>query len=165
MRLSKRILQRLDADRVRRINEIYHNLENTGYDRLHEDIPQFEGRFWKDAAARYLDRNVPLVWLDYGTGTGFVPLAIAEHLKAPDTLICCDVSSEMLVVCEAKLKDKSLPCRCLFEKIEGTTIPAPSGSVDIISVNSVLHHMFDLAGFAAECERVLKPDGTADRGP
>ena len=89
MRLSKRILQRLDADRVRRINEIYHNLENTGYDRLHEDIPQFEGRFWKDAAARHVNRNAPVVWLDYGTGTGFVPLAIAEHLKArrhPDLL-------------------------------------------------------------------------------
>lgn len=159
MRLSKRILQRLDADRVRRINEIYHNLENAGYDRLHEDIPQFEGRFWKDAADRYIDRKAPVAWLDYGTGTGFVPLVIGEYLKAEDTLICCDVSSEMLALCEEKLDGRALPCRCAFEKIDGQTIPAPSGSVDIISVNSVLHHMFDLIGFAAECERVLKPRG------
>ncbi len=159
MRLSKRILQKLDADRVRRINEIYHNLENVGYDRLHEDIPQFEGRFWKDVAGRYVDQQGPVTWLDYGTGTGFVPLMVGEYLKAEDTLICCDVSSEMLALCEEKLNDRSVPFSRSFEKIDGTTIPAPSGSVDIISVNSVLHHMFDLDDFARECERVLKPEG------
>jgi ubiquinone/menaquinone biosynthesis C-methylase UbiE len=157
--LSNRILQRLDADRVRRINEIYHNLENAGYDRLHEDIPQFESRFWKGAAERYVDRSKPLTWLDYGAGTGFVPLAISDCLKTEDTLICCDVSREMLTVCEAKLRDRALPCRCLFEKIDGKAIPAQSESVDILSVNSVLHHLFDLPGFVAECRRVLKLGG------
>ena len=159
MRLSKRVLQNLDADRVRRINEIYHNLENTGYDAQHEDIPQFEAGFWKEAARKYLRRDGPVVWLDYGTGTGFVPLIVGEHMRAEDRLICCDVSGEMLKVCEAKLKSRSLPCQCSFEKIAEQTIPAEDGSVDIISVNSVLHHLFDLHGFAAECERVLKPSG------
>lgn len=159
MRLSKRILQSLDAGRVRRVNEIYHNLENAGYDRLHEDIPQFEGRFWEDAAARHRDKNRSITWLDYGTGTGFVPLAISGYFTAHDTLICCDISREMLSLCEAKLKERALACRRLFEKIDGTAIPAPSNSVDIVSVNSVLHHLFDLRGFADECRRVLKPGG------
>ncbi len=159
MKLSKSILQKLDADRVRRINEIYHNLENTRYDQLHEDINQFEASFWQDAARRYIHKDRPIVWLDYGTGTGFVPLAIGGHLRAQDTLICGDVSREMLKLCNAKLADASLPCRCLFEKIDGTMIPAQDGSVDIISVNSVLHHLFDLHAFAAECERVLRPLG------
>ncbi len=159
MRLSKRILHGLNADRVRRINEIYHNLENAGYDRLHEDIPQFEESFWREAAGKYIGRRMPITWLDYGAGTGFVAVSVAEHLRAGDTLICCDVSGEMLAVCKERLDGKSLPCRCLFEKIDGTTIPAPSCAVDIISVNSVLHHMYDLNSFAAECERVLKPGG------
>ena len=159
MRLSKRILQKLDADRVRRVNEIYHNLENAGYDQLHEDIPQFEESFWREAAGKYIDRSAPTTWLDYGAGTGFVAVSIAEHLRAGDTLMCCDVSGEMLAVCEARLEGKSLPCHCVFEKIDGKTIPAPSGAVDIISVNSVLHHVFDLNSFATECERVLKPGG------
>ncbi len=159
MRLSKRVLQNLDADRVRRINEIYHNLENTGYDAQHEDIPQFEAGFWKEAARKYLRRDSPVVWLDYGTGTGFVPLIVGEHMRAEDRLICCDVSGEMLKACEAKLRSRSLPCRRSFEKIDGQTIPAENSSVDVISVNSVLHHLFDLRGFAAECERVLKPSG------
>ncbi|HNY79976.1 MAG: class I SAM-dependent methyltransferase [Sedimentisphaerales bacterium] len=159
MRLSRRILQRLDADRVRRVNEIYHNLENASYDQLHEDIPQFEERFWREAAGKYIDRSTPITWLDYGAGTGFVAVSVAEHLRAGDTLICCDVSGEMLAVCKERLDGKSLPCRHLFEKIDGTAIPAPSSAVDIISVNSVLHHMYDLDGFAAECVRVLNPGG------
>lgn len=157
MRLSKRVLRNLDADRVRRINEIYHNLENTGYDAQHEDIPRFEASFWKEAARKYLRGAGPVVWLDYGTGTGFVPSIVGESMRAEDCFICCDVSSEMLKACEAKLR--GLPCRCSFEKIGGQTIPAANGSVDIISVNSVLHHLFDLHAFAAECERVLKPSG------
>ena len=159
MRLSKRVLQNLDADRVRRINEIYHNLENIGYDAQHEDIPQFEAAFWKEAARKYLRRAEPVVWLDYGTGTGFVPLTVGEYMRAEDRVICCDVSAEMLKACEAKLKSRSLPCGCSFAKIGGQTIPAENGSVDVISVNSVLHHLFDLGAFAAECRRVLKPTG------
>ncbi len=107
MKLSKRILQSLDAERVRRINEIYHNLENACYDGQHEDIPQFEQRFWEEAAGRYVAADKPIVWLDYGTGTGFVPAAVAERLKAEDTVICCDVSNEMLRLCAAKLKGAS----------------------------------------------------------
>lgn len=159
MRLSKRITQRLDAERVRRINEIYHNLENAAYDRQHEDISKFEESFWKDAARRYIPGDRPVVWLDYGAGTGFVPLAIGECLKAADTLISCDVSAEMLRVCAEKLSMASLPCECSLQKIEGATIPAERQSVDVLSVNSVLHHLFDLGSFAAECERVLKPAG------
>ena len=159
MRLSKRVLQNMDADRVRRINEIYHNLENTGYDAQHEDIPQFEAAFWKEAARKYLHRAGPIVWLDYGTGTGFVPSTVGEYMRAEDRFICCDVSGEMLKACEAKLKSRSLPCACSFAKIDGQTVPAQTGSVDVISVNSVLHHLFDLDAFAAECRRVLKPVG------
>lgn len=159
MRLSKRVLRNLDADRVRRINEIYHNLENTGYDAQHEDIPQFEAHFWRQAARKYLPGDGPVVWLDYGTGTGFVPSTVGESMRAEDRFICCDVSGEMLRACEAKLKSRSLPCRYTVEKIDGQIIPAADGSVDVISANSVLHHLFDLDAFAAECERVLKPAG------
>jgi ubiquinone/menaquinone biosynthesis C-methylase UbiE len=159
MRLSKRILRSLDARRVRRINELYHNLENAGYDERHEDISQFEASFWREVARKYRRPDQAVVWLDYGTGTGFVPLAARECWRAADRLICCDVSGAMLELCEAKLKDASLPCRCSFAKIDGPTIPAESGSVDVISVNSVLHHLYDLPAFAAECERVLKPAG------
>ncbi len=159
MKLSKRILRSLNAQRVRRINEMYHNLENTGYDEQHEDISQFEAGFWRAAARTYLSPERPVVWLDYGAGTGFVPLAVNGHWRAADRLICCDISAAMLQQCEAKLRSASLSCRCSFAKIDGPAIPVEDSSVDVLSVNSVLHHLFDLPGFATECTRVLKPAG------
>ncbi|UCG58423.1 MAG: class I SAM-dependent methyltransferase [Phycisphaerales bacterium] len=159
MRLSKRILQRLDANLVCRINEIYHNLENVRYDEQHEDISKFELRFWRDVAQKYSREGKPSIWLDYGAGTGFVSSVVGEHLQEDDLLVCCDVSSEMLKICEAKLRNRSPRCRLSFRKNDSTLIPADNDSVDVISVNSVLHHIFDLRDFAAECERVLKPSG------
>jgi len=84
---------------------------------------------------------------------------VCEYLGGGDTLICCDVSDEMLKVCQARLDSDGCPCLRSFRKIDGSTIPADDGSVDILSLNSVLHHIFDLPAFAAECARVLKPSG------
>jgi len=148
-----------DARLTERINEIYHDLENAVYDDRHGDIWQFEEGFWGEMAKKYLVKESPLVCLDYGTGTGFVPLVIGPYLKEQDCLICCDLSTEMLKVCEDKIKASPLCCECSFRKIDGTEIPIDNNSVDVITVNSVLHHIYDLGPFAKECERILKPGG------
>lgn len=159
MKLSKRILQQLDSKLVQRINETYHNLENICYDKRHDEILKSEQVFWKNTANKYLVNKEPIVCLDYGTGTGFVPKIIGPYLKKEDSLVCCDVSAEMLKICEDKLKQMSLMCKCSFHKIDAGLIPLPDNSLDVITVNSVLHHIFDLNCFAAECERLLKPSG------
>ncbi len=159
MKLSKRILRQLDSKLVQRINETYHNLENVCYDKRHDDILRSEQVFWKDTANKYLLKKEPIVCLDYGTGTGFVPKIIGPYLKKEDSLVCCDVSARMLKICEARLKQMSLMCKCSFHKIDVGLIPVLDNSVDVITVNSVLHHIFDLNCFAAECERLLKPSG------
>lgn len=159
MKLSKQIMEKLDSNLVHRINEIYHNLENTCYDTRHDEILKSEPVFWKNAADKYLIKSEPMVCLDYGTGTGFVPETIGPYLKKVDSLICCDVSIEMLKVCERKLKDMPLKCECSFYKIGEGTMPVCENSVDVITINSVLHHIYDLNSFATECERLLKPSG------
>jgi ubiquinone/menaquinone biosynthesis C-methylase UbiE len=159
MILPKRIQQKLDTHAVQRANEIYHNLEHAYYDARHDEILQFERAFWKNAAAKYLTRKDPIVCLDYGTGTGFVPETVGDSLKHDDLLICCDISSEMLRTCKSKLASRSLACQCSFRNVVGTAIPADTGSVDIITANSVLHHIFDLRCFSSECRRILKPGG------
>jgi len=159
MKLSKRILQKLDSKLVQRINETYHNLENIYYDKRHDDILNSEQVFWKNTANKYLVKKEPIVCLDYGTGTGFVPKIIGPYLKKEDSLVCCDVSAEMLKICESKLKQMSLTPKCSFHKIDAGIIPLPDNSVDVITLNSVLHHIFDLNCFATECERLLEPSG------
>jgi ubiquinone/menaquinone biosynthesis C-methylase UbiE len=159
MRLSKQVLERVDRRLVERINEMYHDLEGGIYDERHEDIKHFEQLFWEEKAKKHLVGQSPVVCLDYGTGTGFVPLAIGPLLKKADFLICCDLSTEMLKVCEDRIKASNVACTCSFRRIEGTRIPVESNSVDAVTVNAVLHHVYDLASFAKECQRILRSGG------
>ena len=159
MKLSKRVLSKVDSQLVRRINELYHDLEGGLYDERHEGILHFEQVFWEGIAEKYLVKESPTVCLDYGTGTGFVALIIGRRLKESDSLICCDLSSEMLKVCEDRVKASGPACQCSFPKIDGARIPVQSDSVDAITVNAVLHHVYDLSSFAKECERILRPGG------
>jgi ubiquinone/menaquinone biosynthesis C-methylase UbiE len=159
MKLSKRILQQLDSKLVQKINETYHNLENTCYDERHDEILNYEQIFWKNITNKYLIKKEPTACLDYGTGTGFVPQIIGPYLKREDSLISCDVSDKMLQICQDKLKQMSLACSCSFHKIDDGLIPVPENSIDVVTINSVLHHIFNLNCFAAECERILKPSG------
>jgi SAM-dependent methyltransferase len=122
-------------------------------------MPQAEGPWWQNVGTKYLVSEDAKVCLDYGTGNGLVPQIMGKFLKKEDSLICCDISSEMLKICENNLKIMPLLCKTVFLKIEGDTIPLSEGSVDIITANSVLHHVFDLGAFAAECKRILKPGG------
>ena len=56
-------------------------------------------------------------------------------------------------------KSQSVSCRFEFLKIQGSHIPVPDRSVDVITMNSVLHHILDLREFSRECTRVLRPKG------
>lgn len=159
MRLSKQILKKVNRRLVQRINELYHDLEGGVYDDRHDGISHFEQIFWEGKAQEHLVRESPIVCLDYGTGTGFVPLTIGPYLKDADSLVCCDLSSEMLKVCQERIKASDVSCNCSFSKIDGTKIPVESNSVDVITVNAVLHHVYDLGSFAKECERILRPGG------
>jgi ubiquinone/menaquinone biosynthesis C-methylase UbiE len=159
MKLSKRILQQLDSKMVQKINETYHNLENICYDKRHDEILNYEQIFWKNITNKYLMKKEPIACLDYGTGTGFVPEIIGPCLKEEDSLVSCDVSDRMLKICQTKLKQISVSCNCSFHKIDDGLIPVPDNSIDVITINSVLHHIFDLNCFAAECKRILKPSG------
>jgi ubiquinone/menaquinone biosynthesis C-methylase UbiE len=159
MKLSKRILRQLDSRVVQKINETYHNLENICYDERHDEILNYEQIFWKNITNKYLIKDNPITCLDYGTGTGFVPEIIGPCLKEKDSLVSCDVSDRMLTICRDKLRQLSLVCNCSFHKIDDGMIPVSDNSIDVVTINSVLHHIFDLKSFAAECERILKPAG------
>jgi len=160
MRLPKRVLQKVDSQLASRINELYHDLENTCYDERHTNMAQSEQIFWENIAKEYLAKKEAIVCVDYGSGTGFVPLITGQYLKKEDSLVCSDISIEMVNACQANLEQISLVCKCSFLKIDANGIRVGDNSVDIITVNSVLHHVFDLNSLAKEFCRILKPGGT-----
>lgn len=139
---------------IERANELYHNLIND-YDETHEGISQEKER-WEDAFEK-INTKTGRTILDIGTGTGFVPLTISKFLNEKDTLICSDVSKKMLSIVEKKLKSSKFQLELKIIK-EGS-FGLDSNSVDIITINSVLHHIYNTEGFLKEIDRILKPKG------
>jgi ubiquinone/menaquinone biosynthesis C-methylase UbiE len=159
MKLSNRLKPKITEQLILRINELYHDFENRLYNQRHPNLFQLETNRWNKIAVKYIWKDTPVTCLDYGTGTGFVPKIIGLGLKSSDKLICTDLSQEMLNVCEKDLKMLSLDCETTFLKSNGKNIAVPDGSVDILTINSVLHHLPDISEFFKESSRVLKHNG------
>lgn len=158
MQLSRRIEKVLSKEFVVRINEVYHDLENSHYQERQQLVFDLERKRWQSLMQPLLSKErAGLKILDYGTGTGFVPLSIQSYLQDHDHLVCMDVSSKMLKVCETNLE--SLSCKKEFLKTDGFEIDQSTNSIDIIVINAVLHHLPDLNTFSTVCQRILKPNG------
>jgi len=159
MKLRPEIKNNITPQLILRINELYHDFENRAYNQRYASLFEMERKRWEALAETYIYCKKPLVCLDYGTGTGFVAKIIAPKLKPTDSLICTDISSEMLSVTETDLRNLTINSGLKFIKTNGTVINLPNESVDIITVNAVLHHLPNLSLFATEASRVLKPGG------
>lgn len=143
---------------VLRVNELFHDISKNDYDnKTNLDMLAKEADRWA-RAGNFLQYKKPVLLLDIGTGAGFVPLVICRFLKESDRFICSDISQEMLKLAEKKLKKKKFRCKFRFLKLE-KHIPLRDNSIDIVTINSVLHHIPDTEYFLNEVDRVLKKDG------
>lgn len=147
---------------VLRVNELFYDEQNDAYHPVHFEMLGREGVRWRERARRYFDRSRPLTIVDIGCGAGLVPISISEVLRAGDTMICADISSRMLETARRNLSRLPIEAKLEFVKIAGSTpyhLPFESGSIDVVTMNSALHHVSDTGGFLREIDRVLKPGG------
>lgn len=147
---------------VQRVNELYHDLTSEHYDNMHPEVFQEEKERWERIAKRFLNHNEPITVLDIGTGTGFVPIAIGRYLKRDDVFVCSDISSGILNVARRNVARNNLPCKFKFVKIHPTVpyrLPFETAVGDVVTMNSVLHHIEETDVFLEEVGRVLKPNG------
>lgn len=148
---------KIESSKIKEINRIFHDEEANSYDQRHPEILK-EKNNWQNFCQEYLKQLPrPTVVLDIGSGTGFVPSIIAQYLTQKDKIICTDISSKMLVITRGKLKN--LPCQFEFIETDCEKIPLSDSSIDLITVNSVLHHLPDYHNFLKEADRLLKPKG------
>ena len=148
---------------VLRVNEIFHDLEGRAYETRHPEIFTGEAERWRRVAGQFIgspNTRPPIRLIDIGCGTGFVPLQLRDVLAESDTLVSADLSAEMLRVCDANLTRIGLKCRREFLKLDGREIDQPAASFDVVTMNSVVHHIPDLPSFLREVVRILKPNGT-----
>jgi ubiquinone/menaquinone biosynthesis C-methylase UbiE len=142
---------------IKKINRVFHDEEAILYDQRHPEILK-EKDNWQVFCQRHLKQLPrPTTVLDIGTGTGFVPSILAEYLTPYDKVICTDISSKMLNRAREKLENFS----CQFDYIETDCekIPLADSTIDLITVNSTLHHLPDYYNFFKEVDRLLKPKG------
>jgi len=157
-----RKLQRSSERLVQRVNELYHDLTNEQYACVHPEIFEQEKGRWEGIAKQFLNHAKPITVLDIGTGTGFVPNSIARFLKRDDTFVCSDISRGILDVAKKNIIGHNLPCRFKFVKIRSQVpyqLPFETAVANVITMNSVLHHIKETDVFLSEIDRVLEPSG------
>ncbi len=145
---------------VLRANELFHDLEGEEYANAHPEIFEQEKQRWNSILSSCLaSSTAQWTFLDVGSGTGFVGERLMSHMRTGDTFICADISAKMLQICADKFTALRPDVVLQTLKMSSETIPAPNESVDVLTMNSVLHHMPDSHAFLLECARVLKPGG------
>lgn len=144
---------------VLRTNELFHDLEGAAYATVHPEIFEREKMRWERLTDAYLPKNKALVALDLGSGTGFVGECLLAHMRAESRLICADISKEMLNVSVERLTALFKNSQVEPLHMRDERIALPDEAADVITMNSVLHHIPDSDLFLKEIYRVLKPGG------
>jgi 2-polyprenyl-3-methyl-5-hydroxy-6-metoxy-1,4-benzoquinol methylase len=143
-----------------RVNELFHDSEGKAYQQKHADIFTGEIMRWKNAAqSAFKNYQSPFAIMDIGTGTGFVPLAVAEFLSTDETFICSDISQNMLDIAKQNITAQGSKCRFEYLKINGIDLPHPSEKIAVVTMNSVVHHIPDLPLYFKQVDQLLEPGG------
>ncbi len=150
---------------VKQINAIYHDVEAQFYNARHPEIFDYEQEELLGMARLVVERLSgfdTVTCIDFGTGTGFIPEFFAKTLmgyeKPSFRWVLCDISLTMLQVARERLKNRG--CQVLGCVVMDAERPAfKAGSADVITVNSVLHHLPAPQEFVRECLGLLHYGG------
>lgn len=98
--------------------------------------------------------------LDVGCGDGLIAFAAAGVVGASGTVIFSDISAALLDQCRQIATDTGMVERCRFVRAPaGDLAPIADGSVDAVTLRSVLIYESDKRSAFAEFHRVLRPGG------
>lgn len=148
-----------NKDILKIVNKVFHDLESTQYQNTHPEIYKREFVKWQNIFDQYvkvIKQREPLVILDIGSGVGFVPSVFSKYLGKDDEFIFTDISPNMVDVCRKLFND--LLCKKDFLVLDSSKVDILS-DVNVITVNSVLHHIPDNDIFLSKIDTVLKPGG------
>lgn len=139
------------------VNEAFHAAEARSYDSIHGDMHERVRPVWKRLFETLPPTPRRLRFLDIGCGTGLVGALVAEMCPGRvEEMHLLDPSAAMLEV----VKEKALgwPFSAIPHQGDVFTI-ADDAQYDVVTMNSVLHHIVDLPTFLARIEKVLRLSG------
>ncbi len=109
--------------------------------------------YWLDVISQSVPKGSVSEILDLGCGTGRYSNALADYYDAAVTAI--DPSEKML----AEARRKASP-RVRCERASAESLPLRDASIDMVFISMAFHHFDYPDRAAAECRRVLRPDGS-----
>jgi ubiquinone/menaquinone biosynthesis C-methylase UbiE len=101
-------------------------------------------------------------WIfDVGSGNAKIPLAIGA-LAAATTRICAiEMSAEMLAAgVRNRLRAGTNARRLLFLRADAKRLPLPDACADLVTSNSLVHHIPDPRAVFREIARIFRPGGS-----
>lgn len=99
--------------------------------------------------------------LDVGCGFGFLTLPLARMVGDAGRVLAVDVEPRAVEKLEKRARRAGLSQRIRASVCQSADLGLAGfeGQVDLITAIHVLHEFEDLAGFASQAVRLLKPDG------
>ncbi len=157
--MSKVPDQYLRPDFIELVNRLYHELEAETYDASHPEILHWERRRW-DALLQRCEGSLrtPPRLLDVGTGTGFVPLQLLSRWPSAP-IVCTDISTAMLQRAEVRIRERFPSGQVEFIQATPGALGEEHRDFDLITMNSVLHHLPEPWEILKLLARRLRPGG------
>jgi ubiquinone/menaquinone biosynthesis C-methylase UbiE len=99
--------------------------------------------------------------LDVGCGTGVVSRDLAQRVGEQGRVVGVDPSRHLIEEAVRRARAEGLEGRIEFRAAEGSALPFPDGSFDLVVASAVFSHIADAVQVLAEMTRVARAGGTA----
>ncbi len=122
---------------------------------IERDVERYRNRVLDGAGL-----SAGMTLLDVGTGDGLVAFGAIERVGPSLQVVLADISPALLQRAEEAATKRGVRAQCTFLQGSADSLPAiASGSIDVVTMRSVLVYIADKAAVAREFLRVLKPGG------
>lgn len=96
--------------------------------------------------------------IDYGAGTGYFAVRLAEACTTVGNVIAIDIQQEMIDYLKQRVLHNKIS-NITVVKGDGVSVPVPSDSVDLIFIANTFHELGNRERVVAEFQRALKKEG------
>jgi ubiquinone/menaquinone biosynthesis C-methylase UbiE len=130
--------------------------EASVYDAM--DHHEVNARFAADALA-FLGPPRGGDWLDVGTGTALIPIALCRAREG-FLVVAVDLAEHMLALARSNVAAAGLEGRIRLDRVDAKGLPYPDGSFEAVLSNSIVHHIPEPRSAIAEMARLVAPGGS-----